>query len=108
MFDNRINRPVAGSLMLVALSMTVPACNAPGRPPPPLVQTPDGSTPTTSRFALRPILNGEGYRPYYVGGYAGASYGPDLFSRRATVGTPIPQPSGPPSVTVNQGTWEPE
>ena len=37
-------------------------------------------TSSTSRFALRPILDGEGYRPYYVAGYAGASYGPGLFS----------------------------
>jgi hypothetical protein len=108
MFDNRINRPAAGALMLIALSISLPACNAPGGPPPPLVRSPDGSTPTTNRFSLRPILDGEGGRPYYIGGYAGASYGPGLFSRRSTVGTPVIQPSGPPSVTVNQGTWEPE
>jgi hypothetical protein len=106
MFDTRINGRVASALLLVALAIAVPACNAPGRPPAPLVQSPDGST--TTRFALRPILDGEGYRPYYVGGYAGASYGPGLFSRRAVVGTPVAQPSGSPSVTVSQGTWESE
>ena len=71
-----------------------------------MVQTPEGST--TSRFSLRPILDGEGYRPFYLGGYAGASYGPGLFSRREAVGTPVAQPASPPRVTVEQGTWEPE
>ena len=49
----------------------------------PAVRSPeDGST----RLSLRPILDGAGYRPYYVGGYAGASYGPGLFRPRRDVG----------------------
>ena len=108
MVDIRIYGRLAGALTLVALSITLPACNTPGGPPPPLVRTPDGTTTTTRRFSLRPILDGEGYRPYYIAGYAGASYGPGLFGRRSMVATPIAQPSGPPGVTVNQGTWESE
>ncbi len=109
MIDTRIN----------AVARPAYSCSSPSRSPcrramPPAGRhrrwsaAPDGSTPTTSRFSLRPILDGEGGRPYYVGGYAGASYGPGLFSRRAVVGTPVAQPSGTPSVTVDQGTWEPE
>ena len=93
------------TLPIVALSVVLPACRSPDGSPPPLVRSPDG---TTRRFALRPILDGEGYRPYYVGGYAGASYGPGLFSRRSAAGIPPAQPSGSPSVTVEEGTWQPE
>jgi hypothetical protein len=104
MVDTRINRRLAGALPIMALSIIVPACNAPGGPPPPLVRSPDGST---SRFALRPILEGAGYRPYYIAGYAGASYGPGLFGRRARVDTTSP-PARSSSVTIDQGTWEPK
>jgi hypothetical protein len=102
MIHARIHWRIAGPLILVGLSMLLPACNAPGGPPPPLVRSPEG---TTSRFSLRPILDGEGYRPFYVAGYAGASYGPGLFSRRSSSGVPVVKPSGPPEVTVDQGTW---
>ena len=60
------------------------------------------------RFALRPILDGEGYRPYYVAGYAGASYGPGLFSRRSLVGLPTAPGPAIPNVAVEQGTWDPQ
>ena len=106
MVDTRVNMRLAGALMILALSIALPACQSPGGGPPPMVQTPDGST--TSRFSLRPILDGAGYRPFYLGGYAGASYGPGIFSRRDAVGTPVTQPASPPSVTVEQGTWEPQ
>jgi hypothetical protein len=106
MADFRVKRRLPGTLPILALSVILPACRSPGgSPQPPLVRTPDGST---TRFALRPILDGEGYRPYYVAGYAGASYGPGLFSRRAAFGTPTVSSPGSPSVTVEKGTWEPE
>ena len=106
MVDTRVNRRMAAAIMMLAVSIALPACQSPGGGPPPMVQTPDGST--TSRFSLRPILDGAGYRPFYLGGYAGASYGPGVFSRPAAVGTPVTQPASPPSVTVEQGTWEPQ
>jgi hypothetical protein len=105
MVDFRVNWRLAYSLPILALSVFLPACNSPGGPPPPLVRSPDE---TPRRFALRPILDGEGYRPYYIAGYAGASYGPGLFARRRTVGTPTATEVGAPSVTVEQGTWNPE
>ncbi len=105
MVELRVNRRLAATLPIIALSVILPACHSPGGPPPPSVRSPDG---TTSSFSLRPILDGAGYRPYYVGGYAGASYGPGLFSRRGAAGIPPAQQSGSPSVTVEQGTWQPE
>ena len=106
MVDIRVNWRLACTLAILTLAVTLPACQSPGgSPPPPLVRSPDGST--TSRFALRPILDGEGYRPYYVAGYAGASYGPGLFSRRSLVGLPTAPGPSVPNVTVEQGTWDP-
>jgi hypothetical protein len=104
MIDKRVNWRVGCKVLILALSIVLPACNSPGGPPPPLVRSPDGSTRS---FALRPILDGEGYRPYYVAGYAGASYGPGLFSRRSLVGLPTPAGPSIPNVTVEQGTWDP-
>ena len=103
MFDIRLNWRLACTLPILALLVMLPACNSPGGPPPPLVRSPDE---TPRRFALRPILDGEGYRPYYVAGYAGASYGPGLFSRRSMVGLPTAPGPGVPNVTVEQGTWD--
>ncbi len=103
MIHARINWRLVRALLMTVPSILLPACNTPGGPPPPLVRSPDGAT--TSRFSLRPILDGEGGRPYYVAGYAGASYGPGLFSRRSAIGIPVAQPSGPPGVTIDQGTW---
>ena len=103
--DIRVKWRLASTLPILAFSVILPACRSTGAPPPPLVRSPEAST---RRFALRPILEGEGYRPYYVAGYAGASYGPGLFSRRSSFGPPTASSSGSPSVTVEQGTWGPE
>jgi hypothetical protein len=105
MVNIRIIRRLALALLILALFVVLPACRTAGSSPPPLVRSPDA---TTSRFALRPILDGEGYRPYYVAGYAGASYGPGLFSRRSMVGLPTAPGPGIPNVTVEQGTWDPQ
>lgn len=111
MAENRISGRLARALMMIPLALALPACRTAGGPAP-LVRTPDGSTTpdvsTSTRWSLRPILDGEGYRPFYLAGYAGASYGPGLFSGRVPVGTPVAQPAGTPSVTVEQGTWDPE
>jgi hypothetical protein len=105
MVDTRARSRLAGFLAIFAISMGLPACQSPGWAPSPSVRSPDDGP--TSRFSLRPILDGAGYRPYYVGGYAGASYGPGLFGRSTMFGVPA-APIGPPNVTVNQGTWSPQ
>jgi hypothetical protein len=105
MAETRATRRPIGGLVSIALAIVMPACHAPGGAPTPLVRSPDG---VSSRYSLRPVLDGAGYRPYYVGGYAGASYGPGLFGRNTMMGVPAPPPPGPPNVTINQGTWEPQ
>jgi hypothetical protein len=104
---NRITQHFARSLMVLSFALALPACQTAGGPAP-LVRTPEEGA-TARRWSLRPILDGEGSRPFFLAGYAGANYGPGLFSRRVPVGTPVAQPAaGPPSVTVEKGTWEPE
>jgi hypothetical protein len=97
-------RRQGGFVAILAVLVALPACQSPGAAPPPMVSSSDGST---SRFALRPILDGAGYRPYYLGGYAGASYGPGVFGREVTPAVPG-RLIGPSNVTVNSGTWSPE
>jgi hypothetical protein len=91
-------------VIIAALAIAMPACQSPGWAPSPSVRPPEAGT---SRFALRPILEGEGYRPYYLGGYAGATYGPGLFRRNSMAGGPA-APAGPSNVIVNEGTWTPQ
>ena len=82
MAENRVSRRLFGILtMIVGRARFRPACQSAGWAPSPSVRSPDDVS-TSTRFSLRPILDGAGYRPYYVGGYAGASYGPGLFARR--------------------------
>ncbi len=102
MFDQIASRRPALALLLFSVALVLPACQSAGVAPSPLVRSPED---TTNRFSLRPVLDGAGYRPYYVGGYAGASYGPGVFAREIQ-GAPAPPP-GPPAVSVNQGTWDP-
>jgi hypothetical protein len=83
--------------------LLLPACKSPVGAPPPMITQPD-----SGRVSLRPVYDPAWVRPYYVGGYAGASYAPGVVGRRVMVGPPPPPPVGQPRVTVNQGTWEPE
>jgi hypothetical protein len=96
-------RPLAGTLAIILLSGYLPACNHPEGAPPPWIRRPD-----SGRVSLRPIYDGSQARPFVLGGYAGANYVPPVVGRRVMVGQPVPPPQGQPSVTVNQGTWEPE
>jgi hypothetical protein len=57
---------------------------------------------------MRPAFNGERRRTFFVGGYAGANYAPELFGRRASVVPPGSATSGPPIVTVEPGALEPD
>ena len=104
MVDTRARTHLVRTIALVTLAMCFPACQSAGWAPSPAVRSPeDGST----RLSLRPILDGAGYRPYFVGGYAGATYGPGLFGRGATAAVAAPA-AGPSSVTVDSGNWTPE
>ncbi len=73
MVDWRVKRSPVGALAIVVLSLLLPACRAPGGPPPPWVRSPDTDS---TNVTLRPILDGERRRTFFIGGYAGANYGP--------------------------------
>jgi hypothetical protein len=57
---------------------------------------------------MRPIFDPERRRTFFIGGYAGANYAPELFGRRASVVPPGSATSGPPIVTVEPGALEPD
>lgn len=104
MADWRVKRSPVGALAIVVLSLLLPACRAPGGPPPPWVRSPDTDS---TNVTLRPIFDGERRRTFFISGYAGANYAPELFGRRAYVGTPGAAAQGQPVVTVEPGTLDP-
>lgn len=103
--DRRAKRRPVGVLAIGALSLLVPACKSPGGPPAPWVRSPDTDS---TNVTMRPAFDGERRRTFYIGGYAGANYAPELFGRRALVVTPGSPPPVPPTVTIEQGTLEPD
>jgi hypothetical protein len=105
MVDRRAKRCPVGALAIGALAFLVPACKSPGEPPAPWVRSPDTDA---TNVTMRPAFDGERRRTFYIGGYAGANYAPELFGRRDFVGTPDSTPQGQPTVTVEPGTLEPD
>jgi hypothetical protein len=103
MVETRGKRHRVGLIGIIILSVALPACHSPGEPPAPWIRQPD-----SRNVAFRPAYDAAGYRPFVIGGYAGASYAPGIVGRRALIGPPASLPPGQPAVTVNQGTWEPE
>jgi hypothetical protein len=103
----RVQRRVAGVLGIIALSIVVPACNSPGGCQFPWLRR---SCPDSTNVVQRPAYDYDfpQRRPLVVGGYAGASYGPNLRAGALwtdPAGAPAP---GRPNLSINQGSWEPE
>jgi hypothetical protein len=101
MVETRLRRPLAGLLATIALALFLPACHAPGQPPAPWIRQPSADS---SNVTMRPPWDSTEVRPFVLGGYAGASYGPGVFGRRAFFAQPAP-PQSQPSVTVDRGAW---
>ena len=104
MADRRLKGSQVRAFAIGVLSFVVPACRTPGGPPPPWVRSPDTDS---TRVALRPLFDPERRRTFYISGYAGANYAPELFGRRAFVGIPSSPAQGQPVVTVEPGSLEP-
>jgi hypothetical protein len=103
MIEARTSRRLLGTLAVISLWVHLPACNHPEIAPPPWIRRPDSSS-----VSMRPAY-GEGVtRPFVLGGYAGATYGPPLVGRRVLGGPPVPAPPATPRVIVDQGTWAQE
>ena len=105
MVDRRAKWCPVGTVAIVALSVLVPACKSPGGPPAPWVRSPDSDS---TNVTMRPAFDGERRRTFYISGYAGANYAPELFGRRAIVGAPGSAAPSQPIVTVEPGTLEPD
>jgi hypothetical protein len=89
----------------LVLSAVLPACSSPDGARFPWLR---GPAPDGSNIAYRPVYGFPPPKPLVIGGYAGASY-PPLGARRQMSSVPVETvPDGQPSVSVSQGTWEPE
>jgi hypothetical protein len=93
----RVQPRLLGFLGIGFLMILLPACHSPG-----------GIRGPSSNVVYRPANEGPGTKPLYVSGYAGANYG-SLNPRRPLVTTPAPvQYVGSPSLTIKEGTWDPD
>jgi hypothetical protein len=101
MIETRVWRPWVGLPAMIALAAFLPACHAPGEPPAPWIRQPSADSRNVS---MRPAWDPTERRPFVLGGYAGASYGPGVVGRRAFFAQP-PPPQSQPSVTVDRGAW---
>jgi len=109
-------------VMIAAILVAAPACGPDGITAP-WLRGPDVASPYV---ANRPAY-ADGARPFFVSGYAGASYEPLLGGARPVFGVPAPAPltvpvappglppeppvgapAGPPAVSVSEGSWQTE
>jgi hypothetical protein len=93
---------LAGS---VILSLALPACTSSGYP---FLTNRNPNSDYSEYVVQRPTYGPDTGKPFFVGAYAGANYGP-LFPRRAIqydAGqvTVAPQPT----VSVEHGAWQPD
>ncbi len=94
-----------GYATVVVFSAMLPACSSPGGPQWPWLRgavPPPDSTNVVYRPTYLPDT-----KPLFVGGYAGASYGP-LFPRRALGPPEAPVVQDQPTVSVSHGSWDEE
>ncbi len=101
MTAKRTMRRFGGLAAVLGLVLCLPACAFPpwlnNRGPNALydVQRPNYDGPDTGK-------------PFFVGGYGGASYGPLLPRRRVVQEAEAPPVATEPSVSVEAGAWNPE
>jgi hypothetical protein len=107
MIETRTLRKLLGFIAMVSLVIVMPACSSPGCPRPPWLQR---FWPGSTNVVQRPTYQDAEKRPFVLGGYAGASYGPFPFGRSRFVGSPVPAvpDQAGPSVEISNGAWEPE
>jgi hypothetical protein len=91
---------LGGLVAILGLALLLPACAFP-----PWL---NNRGPNAVYDVQRPTYEPDTGKPFFVGGYAGADYGP-LFPRRRmqleAQGQPV---TTGPSVSVEEGAWEPE
>jgi hypothetical protein len=107
MVETRTLGRMLGLLGIVAFSIVMPACNSPGRPQLPWLRWPDAGS---ANVVQRPTYQEAERKPFRISGYAGESYGPFPAGRPVLGDSSVlaaPSPSNP-SVSISNGSWEPE
>jgi hypothetical protein len=94
-----------GWAAILVLSITMPACTSSGYP---FLTNRNPNRDYSEYVVARPTYGPDTGKPFLLGGYAGANYGP-LFPRRAMQYEAVPVPdAAQPAVSVEHGAWEPE
>jgi hypothetical protein len=94
----------AGFLGILVLSAILPACKSPDGSRSSLF---GNSSPDSTNTVLRPPYEWPNTKPLYLSGYAGSNYDSTIRARPVySNAVPPTLPSSPPSITIDQGTWD--
>jgi hypothetical protein len=105
MTGKRALRRMLACASIVVPLLALPACTSSGYP---LLTNRNPNRDYSGYEVMRPTYGPDTGKPFFVGGYAGANYGP-LFPRRAIQYEGAPVAVSPePTVSVEHGAWEPD
>jgi hypothetical protein len=105
MIGKRAIYRIFGFTLFVVLPFALPACTSSGYP---FLTNRNPNTDYSEYVVQRPTYGPDTGKPFFLGGYAGANYGP-LFPRRAMRYDAGPVTVTPePTVSVEHGAWEPD
>jgi len=89
----------------VVLPLALPACTSSGYP---FLTNRNPNKDYSEYVVQRPTYGPDTGKPFFLGGYAGAEYGP-IFPRRAMRYDASPVTVAPePTVSVEHGAWDPD
>jgi len=104
MGKTRIQGRLAAILGILILSALLPACKSPDGSRSSLSGNP---SPDSTNTVLRPPYEWPNTKPLYLSGYAGSNHDSSIRARPAySDAVPPTLPSSPPTITVDQGTWD--
>jgi hypothetical protein len=90
---------------LAVMPLALPACTSSGYP---FLTNRNPNKDYGDYVVQRPTYGPDTGKPFFLGGYAGADYGP-LFPQRAIQYNGGAMPGAPePTVSVEHGAWEPD
>ncbi len=104
MTEIRAAKRMAGLVGILGFALGLPACQSSGNGYPFLTNRRPGSMYDVQRPTYGPDTG----KPFYISGYAGTNYEPLFQRRRMLNAAPTAPGASGPTVTVDQGAWEPD
>jgi hypothetical protein len=101
MVKTRVEHHPVGLLVIVTLSILIPACRSAGQPPYPWLDRPAAD----ASVVRRPAYDLPPERTFYLSGYAGTSFAPMDRVRSSWTESAGSTMTCPPAVSVEQGAW---